>query len=41
MIKKSLQKDCFILSGSKVSEGIARYIVTAVGPNSYFGKTMV
>jgi len=33
--------DCFILSGSKVSEGVGRFIVTAVGPNSYHGKTLL
>lgn len=33
--------DCFILSGSKVLEGVARAVVIAVGQNSYFGKTMM
>lgn len=33
--------DCFILSGSKVLEGVARVLVIAVGENSFFGKTML
>lgn len=33
--------DPFILSGSKVLEGIGTYLVTAVGPNSLFGKTLL
>ncbi|KAL9552216.1 hypothetical protein MBANPS3_003883 [Mucor bainieri] len=33
--------DCFILSGSKVLEGVGRAVVVAVGENSFFGKTMM
>lgn len=33
--------DCFILSGSKVLEGVGRAIVLAVGEHSFFGKTMM
>ncbi|CAG8599744.1 1774_t:CDS:2, partial [Ambispora gerdemannii] len=33
--------DPFILSGSKVLEGVGKAIVIAVGPYSYFGKTMM
>jgi calcium-translocating P-type ATPase len=33
--------DCFILSGSKVLEGVARVVVIAVGEHSFFGKTMM
>jgi Ca2+-transporting ATPase len=33
--------DCFILSGSKVLEGVGRCVVIAVGENSFFGKTMM
>ena len=33
--------DPFILSGSKVLEGVGKYVVTAVGPNSYHGRTMM
>ena len=33
--------DCFIISGCKVSEGIGTFLVTAVGVNSSYGKTMM
>ncbi|KAI8991524.1 PMCA-type calcium-translocating P-type ATPase [Mycotypha africana] len=33
--------DPFIISGSKVLEGVCTYLVTAVGENSYFGRTMM
>ena len=33
--------DCFIISGSKVSEGIGTFLVTAVGVHSSYGKTMM
>ncbi|KAH6711782.1 calcium-translocating P-type ATPase [Leptodontidium sp. MPI-SDFR-AT-0119] len=33
--------DCFILSGSKMAEGTGRFLVTAVGIHSTFGKTMM
>ena len=33
--------DCFIISGAKVSEGIGTFLVTAVGVNSSYGKTMM
>ncbi|KAI9319013.1 PMCA-type calcium-translocating P-type ATPase [Dichotomocladium elegans] len=33
--------DCFILSGSKVLEGVAYVLAIAVGTNSFYGKTMV
>jgi P-type Ca2+ transporter type 2C len=33
--------DPFILSGSKVSEGVGRSLVTAVGPHSCYGRTMI
>ncbi|KAI7898578.1 PMCA-type calcium-translocating P-type ATPase [Cokeromyces recurvatus] len=33
--------DCFILSGSKVLEGMGRAVIVAVGENSFFGKTMM
>ena len=32
--------DPFILSGSRVLEGIGRFLVTAVGPNSFYGRTL-
>ncbi|OBZ91341.1 Calcium-transporting ATPase 2 [Choanephora cucurbitarum] len=31
----------FLLSGSKVIEGICTYIVTAVGENSFYGRTLM
>ncbi|KAI9814378.1 MAG: hypothetical protein M1827_003234 [Pycnora praestabilis] len=33
--------DPFIISGGKVSEGIGRFLVTSVGVNSSYGKTMM
>lgn len=33
--------DPFILSGSKVLEGVGTYLVTSVGPNSTYGKIML
>ena len=33
--------DPFILSGGKVLEGVGKYVVTAVGPNSYYGRIMM
>ncbi|KAF9114743.1 hypothetical protein BGX27_009967 [Mortierella sp. AM989] len=33
--------DPFIISGSKVLEGVGLYVVTGVGPNSFHGKTMM
>jgi len=39
--KGSSKFDPFILSGGKVLEGVGKYVVTAVGPNSYHGRTMM
>ncbi|CAG8516926.1 1947_t:CDS:10 [Dentiscutata erythropus] len=39
-IKKG-DNDPFILSGSKVTEGVGKVVVIAVGVHSYFGKTMM
>jgi P-type Ca2+ transporter type 2C len=39
-IKFDRKFDPFILSGSKVLEGVGTFIVTAVGPNSYYGRTL-
>lgn len=33
--------DPFIISGSKVLEGVCTYLVTSVGENSYYGRTMM
>jgi Ca2+-transporting ATPase len=40
-IKKNFIKDPFILSGSKITEGVGKYVVCAVGIHSFFGKTMM
>ena len=39
-IKKN-RENPFLVSGSTVSEGEGRYIVTAVGPNSFNGKILM
>ncbi|KAI8368106.1 PMCA-type calcium-translocating P-type ATPase [Radiomyces spectabilis] len=33
--------DPFIISGSKILEGVCTYLVTGVGINSYYGRTMM
>jgi Ca2+-transporting ATPase len=33
--------DCFVISGSKVAEGIGSYLVTSVGPISFNGRIMM
>ncbi|KAK7033038.1 calcium-transporting ATPase [Favolaschia claudopus] len=33
--------DCFILSGSKVLEGVGKYVVVAVGTKSFNGRIMI
>ena len=35
------RKDCFIVSGSKVIEGVGAYVVIAVGTNSFNGRIMM
>lgn len=35
------KQDPFIISGSKVSEGVGTFVVTAVGVHSSYGKTMM
>jgi len=37
----SKKQDCFIFSGSKVVEGVGKMVVTAVGPNSCYGRTLL
>lgn len=40
--RESLNKlDPFILSGAKISEGVGRFMVTAVGVHSVYGKTLM
>jgi Ca2+-transporting ATPase len=33
--------DPFIISGSKVLEGVGTFVVTSVGPNSSYGKILI
>ncbi|KAJ3103218.1 hypothetical protein HDU96_009373 [Phlyctochytrium bullatum] len=40
-VKKGDGHDPFIVSGGKVTEGIGKYVVTAVGVHSFYGKTMM
>ena len=40
-IKFNEDFDPFILSGSRVIEGFGKFVVTAVGPNSYYGRTVM
>ena len=40
-IKKNLSDDPFLLSGTKVLEGVGRMLVIAVGPNSMHGRAML
>ncbi|KAK4510580.1 FAD_binding_3 domain-containing protein [Mucor velutinosus] len=35
------QPDPFLISGSKIIEGICSYLVTAIGPNSFHGRTLM
>ncbi|KAF9365501.1 hypothetical protein BGX34_009744 [Mortierella sp. NVP85] len=39
--KKDTEKNCYVISGSKVLDGSGSMLVTAVGSNSFFGKTMM
>ncbi|EFH42208.1 hypothetical protein ARALYDRAFT_918364 [Arabidopsis lyrata subsp. lyrata] len=39
-VQKDLQKDPFLLSGSKLIEGIGTMLVTSVGKNTQWGKMM-
>ncbi|WVQ83119.1 calcium-translocating P-type ATPase, PMCA-type [Cryptococcus sp. DSM 104549] len=35
------KKDCFLISGAKVLEGVGEYVVIAVGPKSFNGRIMM
>lgn len=37
----STHTDCFVISGSKVLEGVGRYVVVAVGTKSFNGRIMM
>ncbi|SOV07566.1 related to putative calcium P-type ATPase NCA-2 [Ustilago sp. UG-2017a] len=39
--EKPKNRDCFLISGSKVLEGVGEYVVIAVGPISFNGKLML
>ncbi|KIS68376.1 calcium-transporting ATPase PMC1 [Mycosarcoma maydis] len=39
--EKPKNRDCFLISGSKVLEGVGEYVVIAVGPTSFNGKLML
>lgn len=41
MVEHKSTPDPFIISGSKVLEGVCSYLVTSVGENSYYGRTMM
>jgi Ca2+-transporting ATPase len=36
-----VELDPFILSGAKVRDGVGTFLVTAVGVNSYYGRTLM
>ncbi len=36
-----LKRDCFLLSGAKVEDGVGEYVVISVGPNSFNGRIMM
>ncbi|KAF9407184.1 hypothetical protein BGZ94_002802, partial [Podila epigama] len=40
-MKKDTEERCYVISGSKVLDGSGSMLVTAVGPNSFFGRTMM
>ncbi|KAF9093908.1 hypothetical protein BGX23_002745 [Mortierella sp. AD031] len=40
-MKKDTTERCYVISGSKVLDGSGSMLVTAVGTNSFFGKTMM
>jgi Ca2+-transporting ATPase len=38
---KVLKKDCFLISGAKVLEGVGEYVVISVGTKSFNGRIMM
>ena len=40
-VNRETKKDPFIISGSKVLEGVGEYIVIAIGPKSFNGRIMM
>ncbi|KAI9476101.1 MAG: PMCA-type calcium-translocating P-type ATPase [Benjaminiella poitrasii] len=41
VVEHKSSPDPFIISGSKVLEGVCSYLVTSIGENSYYGRTMM
>ncbi|KAG9013997.1 hypothetical protein FRB94_000194 [Tulasnella sp. JGI-2019a] len=39
--ERSSHEDCFLISGSKVSEGVGEYVVVAIGEKSFNGRLMM
>ena len=39
--RERAHKDCFIISGSKVLEGVGKYVIVAVGNKSFNGRIMM
>ena len=39
--RESAHTDCFVISGSKVLEGVGKYVVVAVGTKSFNGRIMM
>ena len=35
------KSDCFLISGSKVLEGVGEYVIIAIGPKSFHGRIML
>ncbi|KAG0198817.1 hypothetical protein BGX28_007790 [Mortierella sp. GBA30] len=40
-VKKDPDENCYMVSGTKILDGSGTMLVTAVGTNSFFGKTMM
>jgi Ca2+-transporting ATPase len=38
---KTAKRDCFLISGAKVTEGVGEYVVIAVGQKSFNGRLMM
>lgn len=38
---EAMHADCFIISGSKVLEGVGKYVIVAVGTKSFNGRIMM
>lgn len=38
---EAYESDCFMISGSKILEGVDRYVIVAVGGNTVNGRAMM